>query len=46
MGQNLKKITDEYFDINKNVGGRLELYREIMEVKGKVQMREKEKANG
>ena len=46
MGQNLKNITDTYFDINKNVGGRLELYREIMEVKDKVQKREKEEANG
>ena len=40
MGQNLKKITDEYFDINKNVKGRLELYREIIGVKNEVKSRE------
>jgi glycosyltransferase involved in cell wall biosynthesis len=33
MGQNLKKITDEHFDINKNVHGRLDLYREILKAK-------------
>lgn len=30
MGENLKKITDEQFDLNKVVGQRLDIYREIM----------------
>jgi glycosyltransferase involved in cell wall biosynthesis len=30
MGENLRKITDENFDMNKVVGHRLELYRELM----------------
>jgi len=33
MGNNLKKITDEYYDINKVVGGRLELYQQVMGIK-------------
>lgn len=33
LGRNLKEITDEYYDINKVVGGRLELYRQVMEIK-------------
>jgi len=33
MGQNLKAITDEMFDLNKVVGERLRVYREIMEKK-------------
>ena len=33
MGENLRKITDEHFNINKNVKGRIELYREIMQAK-------------
>lgn len=36
MGQNLKKIVDKHFDINKNVKGRIDLYREIMGVKAKA----------
>ena len=36
MGQNLKAITDKHFDINKNVYGRIELYREIMGIKQKA----------
>jgi len=30
MGENLKKITDEYFDINKTAKYRLDLYKELM----------------
>lgn len=30
MGENLKKITDEQFDLNKVVGQRLDIYREVM----------------
>ena len=30
MGENLRKITDENFDMNKVVGQRLDLYRELM----------------
>jgi glycosyltransferase involved in cell wall biosynthesis len=33
MGRNLKEITDKYFDINKNVKGRIDLYREILQAK-------------
>lgn len=33
MGQNLKRITDEYFDINKTVKGRVDLYHEIIRIK-------------
>jgi glycosyltransferase involved in cell wall biosynthesis len=33
MGRNLKKIVDEHFDINKNVYGRIELYKEILGIK-------------
>ena len=33
MGQNLKKVTDEYFDINKVVKNRMELYQHVMAVK-------------
>ena len=33
MGENLHKITEENFDMNKMVGQRLELYRELMSVK-------------
>jgi len=42
MGQNLKEITDKHFDINKNVHGRIELYYEILKVKGEVQKRNEE----
>ena len=42
MGQNLKEITDKHFDINKNVHGRIELYYEILKVKGEVQKRHEE----
>ena len=41
MGQNLKKIVDEHFDINKNVGGRIDLYLRILEIKGEVMEKEK-----
>lgn len=34
MGQNLKLVTDELFDINKVVGERLELYEECFKVLG------------
>jgi len=33
MGQNLKKIVDEKFDINKHVHERLEMYRHVLEMK-------------
>lgn len=33
MGRNLKELTDRTFDINKNVKGRIDLYREILDVK-------------
>ena len=33
MGQNLKKLCDELYDINKVVGGRLDLYRDLMNMK-------------
>ena len=36
MGRNLQKIVNENFDINKNVYGRIKLYREIIDVKNKV----------
>ncbi len=36
LGANLKKITDEYYDINKVVGGRLELYKEVMGIKDRA----------
>ena len=36
MGQNLKEIVDEHYDINKIVGGRLELYNQLLEVKAKA----------
>jgi glycosyltransferase involved in cell wall biosynthesis len=42
MGQNLKNITDEHFDINKNVQGRIDLYYEILKVKGEAQKRHEE----
>lgn len=34
MGKNLKKITDEMFDMNKLVHNRLYLYHELMKVRG------------
>jgi glycosyltransferase involved in cell wall biosynthesis len=36
MGQNLKKIVDENYDINKIIGGRLELYQQLLEAKAKA----------
>jgi glycosyltransferase involved in cell wall biosynthesis len=33
MGRNLKELTDKTFDINKNVKGRIDLYREILQAK-------------
>ena len=33
MGRNLKLVCDDLFDINKVVGGRLGLYKELMEMK-------------
>lgn len=33
MGQNLKRITDNAFDLGKNVYGRIELYRELIQTK-------------
>jgi glycosyltransferase involved in cell wall biosynthesis len=33
MGRNLKQIVDERFDINKTVGQRLDLYRQLMNLK-------------
>ena len=36
MGNNLKEITDTYFDINKNVKGRIDLYKEIKSMKESV----------
>ena len=36
MGQNLKSVVDEHFDINKNVVGRIDLYHEIMKTKAEV----------
>lgn len=34
MGQNLKRVCDELYDINKVVGGRLQLYKQILAIKG------------
>ena len=36
MGMNLKKVTDEYFDINKVVKFRYELYEQVLGVKDEV----------
>lgn len=33
MGRNLREITNKYFDINKNVKGRIDLYKEIQKAK-------------
>jgi glycosyltransferase involved in cell wall biosynthesis len=33
MGQNLKAVVDEHFDINKNVVGRIQLYKDILKLK-------------
>ena len=33
MGKNLKLLCDELYDINKVVGGRLDLYRDLMKMK-------------
>ena len=33
MGANLKKVTDEYFDINKVAKFRLDLYKQLQGVK-------------
>jgi hypothetical protein len=33
MGQNLHKLTEENFDMNKVAGARLDLYEECMRVK-------------
>ena len=41
MGNNLHKITEEYFDLNKVVKSRLELYRDTFELKGEKELFEK-----
>lgn len=47
MGANLKKITDEFFDLNKTVHRRLELYETVMQMKGiKLDERGKEATSG
>jgi len=46
MGQNLKTIVDQHFDINKNVIGRIELYHEILGVKKEVLKRNAKKKDG
>ena len=33
MGQNLKTLCDDLYDINKVVGGRLDLYKDLMGMK-------------
>jgi len=33
MGKNLKLLCDDLYDINKVVGGRLDLYKELMGMK-------------
>ena len=33
MGRNLKEITDKHFNINFNVKGRIDLYKEILNLK-------------
>ena len=33
MGRNLKLLCDDLYDINKVIGGRLDLYRELMNMK-------------
>jgi len=38
MGRNLKLLCDDLYDINKVVGGRLDLYRDLMNVKAQAQM--------
>ena len=45
MGQNLKKIVDSHYDINKIVQGRLELYLQLMEAKAKGQEIQNEKVS-
>lgn len=45
MGRNLKKITDERFDINKTVGQRLDLYRQLINLKETAKDEQKEKQN-
>ena len=41
MGQNLHDITEKYFDLNKVVISRLELYRDTFELKGEKELYEK-----
>ena len=40
MGRNLKQITDEAYDINKIINGRLELYQELLDLRDKVRENE------
>jgi len=40
MGRNLKQITDEAYDINKIVGGRFELYRDLLNLRRQVREHE------
>jgi glycosyltransferase involved in cell wall biosynthesis len=42
MGRNLKKIVDEYYDINKIVGGRLHLYKQLLGMKAEAEQERKE----
>ena len=34
MGQNLHEVTEEYFDLNKVAGKRIELYKECFKLRG------------
>ena len=41
MGANLHEITEEYFDLNKVIDLRLQLYRDTFEALGRKDLREK-----
>ena len=41
MGQNLHNLTEEYFDLNKVVRSRLELYRDAFDLRGAKDLHEK-----
>ena len=46
MGQNLKTIVDKHFDINKNVGGRIALYKQILGLKKEASVKAKVDGDG
>ena len=41
MGDNLHEITEEYFDLNKVVTQRMQLYKESFELAGRKDLMEK-----